>query len=158
MNAPHDPSASVDPLPDPLPSAALRPGDGGGRAVLVVDSISVTRKFLTQRLATWGYRAQGVARGEDALERVRHQPFAIVFCERALGPAPGQDSLALCHAIKLPPPAASGPAPAFVVMTGQLGATDRVRGSLAGCDAYLTRPLDETALLEVLTAVDPAFR
>jgi hypothetical protein len=33
-----------------------------------------------------------------------------------------------------------------------------VRGSLAGCDAYLTKPLLEAEFIEVLGTVDPLFR
>jgi hypothetical protein len=32
-----------------------------------------------------------------------------------------------------------------------------VRGSLAGCDAYLTKPLHESEFIATLLQVDPAF-
>ena len=44
-----------------------------------------------------------------------------------------------------------------ILVTGLAGATDRVRGSLAGCDAYLTKPVAEAELLHVLRTLDPSF-
>ena len=43
------------------------------------------------------------------------------------------------------------------MVTGLDGATDRVRGSLAGCDAYLTKPLHEAEFIAALQQVDPEF-
>ena len=44
-----------------------------------------------------------------------------------------------------------------LTIDGLDGATDRVRGSLAGCDAYLTKPLHESEFIATLLQVDPAF-
>ena len=49
-------------------------------------------------------------------------------------------------------------AAAVVVTTGQAGSSDRVRSSLAGCDAYLNKPLMEAEFLAVLREIDPLFR
>jgi two-component system, cell cycle response regulator len=45
----------------------------------------------------------------------------------------------------------------MVVVTGQTGSADRVRSALAGCDAYLTKPLVEAQLIAALGEVDPLF-
>ena len=47
---------------------------------------------------------------------------------------------------------------AVVFTTGDARSTNRVRGSLAGCDAYLTKPLLEDELIAALRDVDPLFR
>jgi CheY-like chemotaxis protein len=143
----------------PPPSAHAGGRHGGGRAVLVVDGVAIARKFLMQRLVQLGYRAFGAADGEAALAEVRERAFTIVFCELMLEPTTGLDGLGLCRAIRQRRRdlAAAQTAPAFVVVTGRLEASDRVRGALAGCDAYLTKPLVESALLAVLQSVDPAF-
>ncbi|CAM5788342.1 response regulator [Rhizobacter fulvus] len=154
------PSADVDLLLDieaPRRARSQR-RDGAGRDVLVIDSVAIARKFLMQRLERFGYRAQGAERGDDALARLGTQPFAVVFCELSLGPDDPLDGLGLCRAVKQLPRAGGTGAPGFVLVTGRLGASDRVRGALAGCNAYLTKPLDESALLAVLAGVDPAFR
>ena len=153
---PDDVDLPLDLVP---PSSARRPRrHGGGRAVLVVDSIAIARTFLMQRLVQLGYRAIGAADGEAALAQVRGQAFAIVFCELVLEPGADLDGLGLCQAIRRQGrDVAARAVPAFVVVTGRLDASDRVRGALAGCDAYLTKPLSENALRVVLEAVDPAF-
>ena len=48
--------------------------------------------------------------------------------------------------------------PAVVFVTGRVGTSDRVRATLAGCDAYLTKPLTEAAFVATLADNDPLFR
>lgn len=138
-------------------SLASRRG-GGGRAVLVVDSSAIARKFLMQRLETLGYRVQGAESGEQALALIEREAFAIVFLEFLLGPKPGLDGLGLCQAIKQKNDHPRGLVPAVVMVTGRAGSSDRVRGSLAGCDAYLTKPLADAGFLGALADVDPLFK
>jgi CheY-like chemotaxis protein len=131
---------------------------GAGRAVLVVDSTPIARKFLMQRLTGLGFEAHGAENGEHALALIEQQAFAIVFLELALTPENGIDGLSLCQAIKQKPDHPNGIAPAVVVTTGQTDSSDRVRSSLAGCDAYLNKPLIEAEFLAVLREIDPLFR
>jgi len=131
---------------------------GAGRAVLVVDSTPIARQFLMQRLTGLGYDAHGAENGEHALALIEQQAFAIVFLELALTPENGIGGLSLCQAIKQKPDHPNGIAPAVVVTTGQAGSSDRVRSSLAGCDAYLNKPLMEAEFLAVLREIDPLFR
>jgi CheY-like chemotaxis protein len=138
-------------------SVAAR-GSGAGRDVLVVDSTPIARKFLMQRLQGLGYTAHGAEHGEHALAMIEQQAFAIVFLELTLTPYNGIDGLSLCQAIKQMPGHPNGIAPAVVVTSGQAAAADRVRGSLAGCDAYLVKPLIEAEFLAALREVDPLFK
>jgi CheY-like chemotaxis protein len=131
---------------------------GGGRAVLVVDSTPIARKFLMDRLRGLGYDAHGAENGEHALVMIEQKAFAIVFLELALTPENGLDGLSLCRAIKQKPDHPNGIVPAVVVTTGQPGASNKVRGSLAGCDAYLNKPLIEAEFLAALQEIDPLFR
>jgi CheY-like chemotaxis protein len=64
----------------------------------------------------------------------------------------------LCQAIKQKPDHPRGIVPAVVITTSRYGSSDRVRGSLAGCDAYLTKPLAEAAFLVALREIDPLFQ
>ncbi|MEP7099988.1 MAG: response regulator, partial [Burkholderiales bacterium] len=144
---PFDLHAEVDVLLDdlelPAPASFAERGlqRGGGRAVLVVDSSAIARKFLMQRLEGLGYHAHGADSGEQALAMIEREAFAIVFLEFVLGPAHSVDGLGLCQAIKQKTDHPRGLVPAVVMVTGRAGSSDRVRGSLAGCDAYLTKPL-----------------
>lgn len=151
-------------MPDILPRPSLTPVTpdatpvrrGGGRAVLVVERSAIARKFLMQRLEALGYVPHAADDADQALVLVGQQRFAIVFLELKLaGPL---DGLGLCQAIKQLPLPAGAIVPAVVVTTGQAGSTNRVRGSLAGCDAYLNKPLLEPELLAALREVDPLFK
>jgi len=171
LNTPFDPRPDVDLLlRDLAPSAtaaertahraavaAPRRG-GAGRPVLVVDSTPIARAFLMQRLQSLGYEPHGAADGEEALGLIEQQAFAIVFLELALTPEPGISGLSLCQAIKQKPDHPRGIAPAVVVTTGQSDASSRVRGSLAGCDAFLGKPLIEADFIAALREVDPLFQ
>jgi len=131
---------------------------GGGRDVLVVDDSVIARKFLKQRLEQFGYRVQQANDGESALEMITHHPFALVFVDMVLGPAHSVDGLQVCQFAKQGPAFGTRSTPAVVVFTGQTGSTHRVRASLAGCDAYLNKPLLEAEFIEALCKVDPLFR
>jgi len=155
--APHAPSASAAERSVHRAAVAAQ-GSGGGRAVLGVDSSPIARKFLMQRLQSLGYEAYGAEHGELALALLEEQVFAIVFLELALTPENGIDGLALCQAVKHKPDYRGGVAPAVVITTGREGPSDRVRGSLAGCDAYLSKPLLEADFLAALRQVDRLFR
>jgi twitching motility two-component system response regulator PilG len=42
-----------------------------------------------------------------------------------------------------------------VLVTGLSSSSDRVRGALAGCDAYLTKPVMEDDFTQTLRMLDP---
>ncbi len=165
MAAPFDTRAHVDLALQELAPATQAPGVADaakrgavGRAVLVVDSTPIARKFLMQRLQGLGYEVHGAEHGELALAMIEQRAFAIVFLELALTPRHGIDGLSVCQAIKQMPDHPNGIVPAVVMTTGHAGPMDRVRGSLAGCDAYLTKPLIEADFLAALREVDPLFQ
>jgi two-component system cell cycle response regulator len=141
---------------------AQRSGHGGGRAVLVVDDSPIARKFLHARLQRLGYAVQSVASGEHALESTARQRFSIVFLDVDLAPSDAADSqvggLEVCQRIRQRARQRGEAAPAIVLIAGSTSSAERVRGSLAGCDAYLTKPLLEAEFIEVLGSVDPLFR
>jgi CheY-like chemotaxis protein len=96
--------------------------------------------------------------GDEALQWLAERSFAIVFLDVVLGPAGSLDGLSLCHRLKHEPQfAVDGRPPRVVLVTGLSGAMDKVRGTLAGCDAYLTKPLSEPELLHALRTLDEGF-
>jgi CheY-like chemotaxis protein len=149
--------ADADAQPESAAEADWQPGrSGGGREVLVVEDSGIARKFLAQKLARLGYTVQAARSGELAIELLRQRRFAMVFVDVVLGPPGSIDGLQVCQHAKQRNDGAGG-APAVVIVTGMSGAMDRVRGTLAGCDAYLTKPLVEAEFLDALRRLDPAF-
>ena len=141
-----------------LTDTALPPGlaGGNGRNVLVVEDSAIARTFLAQRLARFGYRVVLACTGEEALAAFELQPFTIVFADITLGPANVLDGLCVCQAIKRHARSAESHT-SVVIVTGQASATARVHGALAGCDAFLTKPLMEPAFIAALRQVYPLF-
>ena len=144
---------------------ALPQAGGAGRVVLVVDDSAIARRFLARRLERYGYRVQLASSGEEALAWFERQTFAIAFVDITLGAskADGIDGLRVCQAVKQrrQPDAIDGNqggGTAVVIVTGQTSATTRVQASLAGCDAFLTKPLMEAEFIAALQLVDPLFQ
>lgn len=114
---------------------------------LLVDNSELTLRLLERQLQALGLRTETAPHSQRALELMASNRYDLVFLEVDLGPHSELDGLALCQQIKqqLRP---SGPAaiPMVVMVSAHASATDRVRGSFAGCNAYLARPLDDEAL------------
>lgn len=140
----------------PAPPAPV-PRGGGEREVLVVEDSAIARQFLKRRLTNLGYRVHECASGEAAMDMLSRRTFGMAFLDITLGPPGSIDGLQLCQRLKQRGAQNAGLRTIVVMVTGLGGATDRVRGSLAGCDAYLTKPLHEAEFIATLLQVDPAF-
>lgn len=134
-------------------------GSGGppGLDVLVAEDSAIARRFLQRRLQQLGYRVHLANDGEAAMALLAQRHFALVFLDVLLGPPGSLDGLAICQRLKHHPDFAGERASKVILVTGLGSEVDRVRGSLAGCDAYLTKPIVEAELLQALRALDPAF-
>ena len=160
------PMPSLQSVPDTvdllLHDIAPPVGPGGGRAVLVVDDSAIARKFLDARLQRLGYAVQTAGNGEHAIELAACHRFSIVFLDVGLASAgtagPELDGLEVCQSIRQRARQCGEAAPAVVFVTGSTSPAERVRGSLVGCDGYLTKPLLEAEFIDVLGTVDPLFR
>jgi CheY-like chemotaxis protein len=119
--------------------------------ILVVDDSDVALKFIHNRLSAFGFTVDKCTSGEEALVRVSEGDYAFVFLDVMME---GLDGYQTCKAIKgrrYP----GRKAPGVVMLTSRGGTIDKVRGTFAGCDAYLTKPLDEVKMLKVLLKHDP---
>jgi CheY-like chemotaxis protein len=134
-------------------NSVLAAGDLVLDPVLVVDDSPIARRFLESRLQRLGYPVDGADSGEQALEMAAARPYRFVFLDVNLG---GIDGFETCRRLK-ERPLPRGERQAVVFVTGRTAATDRVRGTLAGGDAYLAKPLVEDELRRVLAQFDDAF-
>jgi CheY-like chemotaxis protein len=132
------------PKPPKIPKASLLPGLP--RALLVDDSV-IALLFLEKRLDPWQIRADTAPNSQAALALLAQHSYDLVFLDVELGEDSQLDGLALCRQIKQTPASMN----ALVVMvSAHHGELDRVRGTLAGCDAYLGKPLDAAELQRLL--------
>ena len=74
-----------------------------------------------------------------------------------LGPPGSVDGLKLCHDLKRDPQFAGATRPQVVIVGAEPSATERVRGTLGGCDAYLGKPLVESEFMDTLRPLDPTL-
>jgi two-component system, cell cycle response regulator len=118
--------------------------------VLLVDDSDIALKYMQNRLRHFGYECDMVRSGEEALARVASHNYHFVFLDVMMA---GLDGYQTCKAIKNNK-ARRGPAPVVVMLTSKGGTIDKIRGSMAGCDAYLTKPLNDKKLGTVLAKFD----
>jgi DNA-binding response OmpR family regulator len=78
------------------------------------------------------------------------KPYKFVFLDVMME---GLDGYQTCRAIKQRK-YSDGKPPVVVMLTSRGGTIDKIRGTLAGCDAYLTKPLNEHDLIAVLAKHD----
>jgi two-component system cell cycle response regulator len=114
--------------------------------VLLVDDSDVALKYMQNRLRHFNYECDLVHSGEEALAMVSTYNYKFVFLDVMMA---GLDGYQTCKAIKNNK-ARRGPAPVVVMLTSKGGAIDKIRGSMAGCNAYLTKPLNDKKLGVVL--------
>ncbi len=118
--------------------------------ILVVDDSDIALKFMRNRLSRFGFMADLVNSGEEALGKMNTKPYKFVFLDVMME---GLDGYQTCRAIKQRK-YSDGKPPVVVMLTSRGGTIDKIRGTLAGCDAYLTKPLNERDLIAVLAKHD----
>lgn len=115
---------------------------------LLVDDSDIALRLLSANLADLGVRSRCVSDSDAALAHLARHAYPIVFVDVELGAQSRLDGLRLCRQIKRA--ARPGAAPLVAMVSAHASPTDRVRGSLAGCDAYLAKPLVPEELAAVI--------
>ena len=123
--------------------AASQARRSGARALVVDDSPPV-RKLMEIELGLFGVDVDFAATGEEALEQLRDHPVDIVFLDVML---PGIDGYSVCKALRRQRPTRDIP---VVMLTGRGSRIDRIRGAMAGCSMYLTKPVAQEELHDVI--------
>ena len=114
------------------------------RRALVVDDSPTVRKQLELELEASNIHVDSAETGETGLDLMGKNLYDIIFLDVML---PGADGYQVCKHIKKNPLRKQTP---VVMLTSKSSPFDRVRGSLAGCDSYLTKPVDYEEFRQVL--------
>ena len=109
--------------------------------VLVVDDVLPNIKLLEARLTAEYFDVLTATNGPEALAICAQGNCDIVLLDVMM---PGMDGFEVCRRIKADPKTAHLP---VVMVTALDQPADRVRGLEAGADDFLTKPVDEIALL-----------
>ncbi|MBC7499564.1 MAG: response regulator, partial [Herminiimonas sp.] len=130
--------------------ATNRPSAPSQRSVLIVDDSMAVRGYLRSMLEPRGLIVTDVASAEEGVDAAGADSYACILMDVLM---PGIDGYEACRRIK--GRARSGTGAAIVMLTSKSSPFDRIRGKMAGCDAYLTKPVDPQTLYEVLSRFIP---
>jgi twitching motility two-component system response regulator PilG len=111
--------------------------------VLVVDDSIAIRAQLRSQLEQRGLEVTEAASAEVAIKATAASSYCIVLMDVIM---PGIDGYEACRLIK-----AQSNKQTVVMLTSRSSPFDRIRGKMAGCDAYLTKPIDSGKLHEVIS-------
>lgn len=109
--------------------------------ILVVDDNPLNLKLLAAKLAHDYYVVMTAENGVIALEKIKENHPDIVLLDAMM---PEMDGFETCKRIKSDPATSHIP---VVMVTALSDVTDRVKGLDAGADDFLTKPINDTALM-----------
>ncbi len=113
------------------------------KRILVVDDSESVRRMMEVRLLKEGYAVDFAETGEEALLKTRSRTYDLIFLDVMLPGISGYDvSRQMKKDIHVSAP--------VVMLTGKTSRIDKLRGTLASADAYLTKPLAIDSLNETL--------
>lgn len=108
---------------------------------LVVDDTPLNLKLLETLLAANGFEVQTATSAEAALELLVAKRFGILFLDIRL---PGMNGLALTRMLRADPVYKKL---VIVAVTASAMKTDETSALAAGCDAFVTKPIDTRTLV-----------
>lgn len=129
------------------PREMLRTTPGAAQArnrALVVDDSPTVRKQLVLELGSFNIQVDTAETGEQGLEMLEKNQYDIIFLDVVM---PGADGYQVCKTIRRNQDTKLTP---IVMLTSKSSPFDKVRGSLAGCSSYLTKPVDYENFYQVL--------
>jgi class 3 adenylate cyclase len=109
--------------------------------VLIVDDNETNRDILRTRLGPQGYELIEAADGEEAITAARELKPDLILLDVMM---PKIDGIEVCRRIKAD---TELPFIAIILVTAKADTKDVVAGLEAGADEYLTKPLDQAALV-----------
>lgn len=158
-------AATLLPAPGPTaapaaaaPESARGPAAKPVRHALLVDDSAIAALFLQKCLQAFGLHITTAAHSSRATLLMSQQRFDFIFLDVELGDDSPLDGLTLCQQIRRRAVPAGEPPPVVVMVTAHQRELDRVRGTLAGCDAYLAKPVKQAELDQLMRrhGVEPA--
>jgi adenylate cyclase len=109
--------------------------------ILIADDQPMNVDILQTRLAVHGYEILTAADGEEALAIARAQQPDLILLDIMM---PKMDGIEVCQHLKAD---AELPFTPIIMVTAKADSKDIVAGLEAGADEYLTKPVDQAALV-----------
>jgi CheY-like chemotaxis protein len=115
--------------------------------ILIVDDNATNLKLTAYLVKAKGYEVVTAADAETALTVIREQPPQLILMDVQL---PGIDGLELTRRLKADPATAGI---LIVAVTAYAMKGDQDKAAAAGCDGYVTKPIDTRALPETIASL-----
>ena len=109
--------------------------------ILVVDDLPENREILTGLLEPEGYAVATAKDGQEGLERALADPPDLILMDVSM---PRMTGFEACRRLKADERTHLVP---LVLVTGLVAREDRIQGIAAGCDDFLTKPVDSEQLM-----------
>ena len=109
--------------------------------ILIVDDNETNRDILRTRLGPQGYELIEAADGEEAVAAARQHHPDLILLDVMM---PKVDGIEVCRQLKAD---ADLPFTPIILVTAKADSKDVVAGLDAGADEYLTKPVDQAALV-----------
>jgi class 3 adenylate cyclase/CheY-like chemotaxis protein len=109
--------------------------------ILIVDDNENNRAILAARLSAQGYSTAEACDGAEALEAARRDAPDLILLDVEM---PRMDGLEACRRLRSDPSVGFVP---IILVTARADSKDVVAGLEAGADEYLTKPVDQHALI-----------
>lgn len=138
------PSVSQDRIIGGEPSSAVLKEESPAPIALVVDDSSTIRKQIELELKLFSIQVDTAESGEQAFDLLANKNYDIVFLDVVL---PGVDGYQICKTIKKDKAKKKMP---VIMLTSKSSPFDRIKGALAGCDTYLTKPVKQSSFQKVV--------
>ena len=115
--------------------------------ILIVDDNPQNLKLASAQVRTGGYQVHTAADAEHALRLLETLSPAVILMDLQL---PGMDGLTLTRQLKADPARRHI---AIVAVTAYAMKGDEAKALAAGCDAYISKPIDRALLLATIARV-----
>jgi two-component system cell cycle response regulator len=116
---------------------------------LVVDDSATVRGFMRIKLAPFHLETDFAENGEQAIQMAQTKSYTCIFLDIMM---PGIDGYEVCKRLKNDPKTKHS---AIVMLTSKSTFVDKMRGTWAGCDEYLYKPVSESELLSTIARFLP---
>lgn len=119
------------------------------QSILAVDDSASMRRMVAFTLTTAGYNVIEAVDGEDALEKARLHPVALVLTDQNM---PRLDGIGLTRQLRGDPRFQSTP---ILILTTESGEQMKMAGRSAGATGWLVKPFDPAKLVDIVRKVIP---
>ncbi|MBK8476689.1 MAG: response regulator [Opitutaceae bacterium] len=138
--------ASVD-TPPPVPTTAVPPASA---RILVAEDNAVNQKVALRFLKTLGHPTSLASNGQEALEALHHESFALVFMDVQMPVMDGLEATRIIRKTQAAGELRLNPDLKIVAMTANALSGDRELCLAAGMDDYISKPLTPDSVQAII--------